>query len=535
MQAAAVLSGSLFMVHSIQTTRKNVGRFEVVVQKRPNAYENMSQLIKLLLRERWRKLELQYGWASRLSVSLLSLMGAWVVAATLSGFLAVSSVHQVAVTSNRLLGVWIIAGILIAKDLTWHARLDRLIFFQLSFAQLYASTLLLGLLNYPLVLGLCILAAATLKNGAGPAVFAGALVGFCLLALIVRLTVSLVRTGLYRSSALNKRVTVLLWTAVALAATLAVLPLFGYDSSGLLPGSAYASVLHSIDPFIHLLQIAVAVPVLAFVDYLVQFEVVYSGTTGPSPLRVTRLSRGRFLLLPGSPSSVLWRIGLLGWLRNRNALLLLIWGGLYGFGYTYFTNSQGQLYYIAFCWMVLIFHGYLRGNLLGIDNRSAWLYYTLAVPVETAIRAKNSALSFLQMLMVAGVLLPPVLRRTPGMTTTVEWVGILSFACCGVLLGEIFGSVFSLLHPEPIERGVLYSGGTTPGAIMVPVLQTLVLAILIVPASLVRRSMGTIQAVALLSSAPVLLWVARTVLLRSWVRNRMIVGRETILQKLMGT
>ena len=524
------------MVHSIQATRKPcVGWLEVAVHKRPNAYQNMSQLIQLLLRERWRRLELQYGWASRLSVSLLSLMGAWVVAAALSRFLEISSIQQVAAASDRLLAVWIIAGILTGKDLTWHARLDRLIFFHLSFAHLYGSTLLLGLLNYPLVLALGLLAATTLKIGAGPAVPIGAVVGFCLLALIVRLIVSLVRTGLYRSNSLSRRVTALLWTAVAIAATVALLPLLGYDSSGLLPGSAYASVLLGIDPFRHLLQIAAAVPVLAFVDYVVQLEVVYSGTSGPAPLRVTRLSRGRFLLLPGSPSSVLWRIGLLGWLRNRNALLLLIWGGLYGFGYTWFTNSQGQIYYIAFCWMVLIFHGYLRGNILGVDNRSAWLYYTLAVPVETAIRAKNSALSFLQMLMVASVLLPAVLRRTPGMTTTVEWVGVMSFACSGVLLGEMFGSVFSLLHPEPIERGVLYSGGTTPGAIMVPVLQTLILALLIVPAVVVRRSLGTVQAVAVLASAPLLLWIVRTVLLRSWVHNRMIGERETILQKLMGS
>ena len=107
-----------------------------------------------------------------------------------------------------------------------------------------------------------------------------------------------------------------------------------------------------------------------------------------------------------------------------------------------------------------------------------------------------------------GVLLSPVLRETQGMTTPIDWIGILSFACCGVLLGEIFGSYFSVLHPEPIERSSLYSGGTTPGAFLVPVLQTVILAVLIVPGASARRNLGDVPAGILFVSVPVVLLVA---------------------------
>ena len=185
--------------------------------------------------------------------------------------------------------------------------------------------------------------------------------------------------------------------------------------------------------------------------------------------------------------------------------------------------------------MVLIFHSYLRGNLLGVDNQATWLYYMLPIRIENTIRAKNSALSFVQMLMVGGVLLSGVLRRPPEMGTLIDWMGILSFVCCGLLLGEIFGSVFSVLHPEPIERSSHYSGGTTPGAFLVPLLQSLILAILIVPGAVTSRYLGSLMTGILFVSVPGLLWLARTAVLRSWVRKKMIMEQETILAKLMGT
>jgi len=326
----------------------------------------------------------------------------------------------------------------------------------------------------------------------------------------------------------------MLWSLiVVVAASAAILELYGTHWD--LPGYQYSSIFLGIQPLEHLVLVIVPVGLLIAADYMVQRDLVFSGINGPLGLRLSRRGAQKFLLRWPTPSSVLWRISLLGWLRNRNALMLLIWGALYGFGYTYFTKAGSQSYFVAFCWMVLIFHSYLRGNLLGVDNKGVWLYYLMPAPIENTIRAKNSSLSFIQMLMVAGVLLPAVLRTTRGMTTLVDWVGILSFALSGILLGEIAGSIFSVLHPEPIERASMYSGGTTPGAFLVPVLQTIVLAILVVPAAVVRRNLNPALAVIVFACVPLILWAARTAFLRTWVRRRMIRQGEVILLKLMGS
>jgi hypothetical protein len=103
------------------------------------------------------------------------------------------------------------------------------------------------------------------------------------------------------------------------------------------------------------------------------------------------------------------------------------------------------------------------------------------------------------------------------------------------LLGEIFGSYFSVLHPEPIERSSLYSGGTTPGAFLVPVLQTVILAILIVPGAVARQNLGVVPAGILFVSVPVVLLVVRNAVLRLWVQRKMIREQESILARLMGT
>jgi hypothetical protein len=190
---------------------------------------------------------------------------------------------------------------------------------------------------------------------------------------------------------------------------------------------------------------------------------------------------------------------------------------------------------MAFAWMGFVFHAYLRGNLLGVDNRAAWLYYMAPLPIDRIIRAKNSSLSALQLVMVAAVLLPAVLRRTPGMTTPIDWAGVLSFALCGVLLGEILGSVYSVLHPQPIDRSSMYSGGTTPGALLVPLIQTISLAVLVFLGALARHSLGALPSLILFALAPATLWIIRGAVLRNWVRKRMLNRREAILRKLMGT
>jgi hypothetical protein len=201
----------------------------------------------------------------------------------------------------------------------------------------------------------------------------------------------------------------------------------------------------------------------------------------------------------------------------------------------YLSKADHEIYYLAFCWMFLIFHAYLRGNLLGVDNRAAWLYYMVPVPPDAIVSAKNSTLTVVQLCMMGAALLPAVLRLTPGMTTVLEWVSVLSFACCGVLVGEIFGSVFSVLYPRPIDRSSMYSGGTTPGALLVPLIQTVILTLLVVAGALARRFLATFPTIALFLLAPVSLWAFRSAVLRLWVRRRMLRQKSAILRKLMSS
>jgi hypothetical protein len=303
----------------------------------------------------------------------------------------------------------------------------------------------------------------------------------------------------------------------------------------LAPGYRYGLILLGIDPFMSLLLIAVPATLLTCADYAVQREVVYSGVTGPAGARTLGSSKGRFLLFRASPGAALWRISLLGWIRHRNALLVLIAGSIYGFTYMYLTKPSHQVYLMAFCWMFLIFHAYLRGNLLGVDNRAVWLYYMLPVPPDAIISAKNSTLTVVQLCMIGAALLPAALGLTTGMTTVLEWVSVLSFACCGVLLGEIFGSVFSVLYPRPIDRSSMYSGGTTPGALLVPLIQSVTLIILVVAGALAGRFLATFPTIVLFVLAPASLWALRSAVLRVWVRRRMLRQKSAILRKLMSS
>jgi len=495
---------------------------------------NLLRLARLLLQERWRKIGNEQSWPARLSACLVLLVGAGLLISTANRALANIPADTISVAASRLVTAWVLAGVLVGKDLTWHTRLERLTFFPLGFLPLYSLALALGFLSFPLLLVLSVIEAAFLPKRAGWLSAPAVLLGFCIIVCYVRLSVSLIRTALYRHNALTPIVRVLLSIVIALIAVALLGSNFDTGPAGLLPGHLYGPVLLGVGPLQNLALMSVPVILLATADYLVQRQVVYSGVAGPSASR-TRKSKSRFLLFHPSPSATLRRISLLGWIRHRNALVALIWGTGYGFTYMYLAKPDRSIYFMAFSWMCFVFHAYLRGNLLGVDNRAVWFYYVSPLPIDTVIRAKNSSLSGLQLVMVGAVLLPALLRRTPGMTTPIEWAGVISFALCGAVLGEILGSVFSVLHPQPIDRSSMYSGGTTPGALLVPLIQTISLAILVLLGALARYSLGTLPTFILFALAPVSLWVIRAAVLRGWVRQRMWRRRESIMRKLMGS
>ena len=63
-----------------------------------------------------------------------------------------------------------------------------------------------------------------------------------------------------------------------------------------------------------------------------------------------------------------------------------------------------------------------------------------------------------------------------GYGETILPIQFVGFAVAAILSGELAGTVFSLLHAEPIDRTAMYSGGLTIGALAIPAIQ-LVLAI----------------------------------------------------------
>ena len=242
-------------------------------------------------------------------------------------------------------------------------------------------------------------------------------------------------------------------------------------------------------------------------------------------------SSGHLVLFHSSCPAPLWRISLLGWFRNRNSVLLLMWGGLYGFCWMYFSRDTGVLDFLMFSWMVQLFHGYLRGNLLGVDQGGAWLYYVFPAPVEKVMRAKNQTLSLLQGSMVFAVLLPGLLHPAHGMAIS-DWLYVVCYAYSSILLGEIVGSFFSVRFPEPIERSSQFSGGTTPGALTVPAVQVAFALVFWLMMGLTRRYLSPAAFWLELIAVPAPLWLVRSFLLPDWIQKTMINDRKAILARL---
>ncbi|MGH9916965.1 MAG: hypothetical protein ACRD63_16960, partial [Pyrinomonadaceae bacterium] len=218
----------------------------------------MFQLIRLLLAERWRKTQVQQAWVAQLSAGIVLLVFAGIFTTFLIRLLNGVSSAQIGLGLNSFLASWIILGVFTGKDFTWHVRLDRLIFFPLSFQRLYALTFILGFLSFPLLLGLSVLEISFWRKNPLSTGWVTTLLGFCLLICIVRLTVSLVRTGLYQTSALSKSIRYLSWGILASIVTLVIMTILRFGIAELLSqylfvGYQFVLVLLGINPWRHLL------------------------------------------------------------------------------------------------------------------------------------------------------------------------------------------------------------------------------------------------------------------------------------------
>ena len=193
---------------------------------------------------------------------------------------------------------------------------------------------------------------------------------------------------------------------------------------------------------------------------------------------------------------------MLGWLRNRAAMLLFLWGLGYGFGYVLMTKPESPMGILGFFWMLSIFHSYLRGNLFGVDRRAAWWYSAIPQGLHGGLAAKNRSLSQLQYVMFSGVLLACVASGQPVFREVPALVALVSCAVTMTTVGEIVGSVTSVRWPDPIERASQYSGGTALGAFVVPLALTIVaLALAVLLAATPARLSASAAALAALGIA----------------------------------
>ncbi|HEX3109761.1 MAG TPA: hypothetical protein VHU41_11765 [Thermoanaerobaculia bacterium] len=416
-------------------------------------------LVRLLLTHRLRSLQRQYGLPVLLTTSAIVAAVVLKLSSIFGHVLAIEPLQRLGPALDSVWVGWLVMGVVTGRDMTWHIRLDRALTFRLPFRRLYLLDTLLAFASVPLLIVFGIVTFYGIRSGWPLRQWPLALIGVVLFVVSVRASVSVVRAVLFSNLGILPRV------AMAVAATV-------FAAARLVPGDRLARTLRGSAGDLGILSLIVLATVA--IDYPALRKTVYSGLIAPRSVGVTTKAR----LLTARPHSIppLWRASLLGWLRNRSALLLFLWGTTYGFAYTYFMNVSGAVDFVLFTWMVLIFHSYLRGNLLGVDNAGFWQYSLLGVPTDRLLQVKNSTLTLLQSIMAGSVLFAAVLRPTSGVTTATDWACLLGFAVAAILSGELAGTVFSILHSEPIDRTSMYSGGLTMGALAIPAIQ-LVLAI----------------------------------------------------------
>jgi len=182
--------------------------------------------------------------------------------------------------------------------------------------------------------------------------------------------------------------------------------------------------------------------------------------------------------------------------------------------------------------MNIVFHCYLRGNLLGIDRGAAWLYYQFPICIERALSSKSLALSFLQGCMIAALFLAGFLRASPHITA-MDWIVAFSYATSAIVFGEVCGFFFTILYPESIDRTSQFEGGLTAGSIGVCALQFAFMVLFFLMARHVRRFWALDYCWGLWLAIPLILYAIRTVVLKTWVHKTMWAKRETILNRLV--
>jgi len=437
----------------------------------------------LLLRERWRRTQKQMSVIGVASVGALMFGFAWIVAEGWRNFPGAGD-DSIALVVRPAWLCWLIAGVVTGRDLFWHPALHKCRALGLSARRSYLLGVPLGFLSAPLLAVAFVVvtrAYATLTDGGGRLLALG--IAFILASQTAMLCISITRNLLLRSEALPARLLILGAAVVLASVASAMWPLFGLMPSQFSVVDLLAASMRDRSwPMLPSVFVAL---LLTLADATIYSVTVHSGLRGdkvfPAAWTDGLRSRPRFWKRGGVHA--LSSIAMLGWLRNRAAMLLFLWGLGYGFGYVFMTEPESPIGILGLFWMLSIFHSYLRGNLLGVDRRAAWWYSAIPQGLHGGLAAKNRSLSQLQYVMFSGVLLACVASGQPVSREVPTLVALASCAVTMTTVGEIVGSVTSVRWPDPIERASQYSGGTALGAFVVPLALTIValaLAVLLI-------------------------------------------------------
>jgi hypothetical protein len=434
---------------------------------------NGMHLILLSIKERWRRSERQVGMVGTASLYLLILIAVYAFASAVHNFPGLSDARlERALVSAWT--AWLVVGALTGRDLFWHAGVDRFRFLGASLRQVYVLQHVLAFLSLPLIsvgAGVAFIWLSRVRAAGQPLALVS--ISLPLLALVARLSISVARAIVMDFDRTDRRKFVVLGTtstAVVIGLLLPVkalsrmhynAPLIGLSLTGSLPSllilASAASLLMAFD--------------FALFKRRVERSLIATGTRGAARVHLTRL----LFFWYGHGAGALVSLALLGFLRNRAALLLFIWGTAYGFGWVYRTKPDTPTSILLYFWMIAMFHSYIRGNLFGVDRRAVWWYFSVPDGAVLGLRAKNYALTLLQGVMFTAVVSAAILRR-PGVFA--RPTVLLALLASGVILiasSQIAGSFTSIFFPEPIERHSQYSGGTAVGALIVPAVSTVLL------------------------------------------------------------
>jgi hypothetical protein len=489
-------------------------------------------LARLLLQDRWRKLNQHYGWVEYGSAGLVLIIFGLLSAASASRFVRQASARDLEMLMSALWISWVLMAAVTGKDLSWRIGLERIrVFPSPGFMRIYISTFVLGFLSFPLLIGLCVIQYwMCLRGGLRFTNVLAALIGYLLFVATARLSGSLGRSVLHFGkylSPLHKRVAALLvlmlaaFTFISFQRPEVGVPHPGTLFGRLISGETHAELIAGMILWCGL---------LLWVDFTLMRVLTYSCVQLMTPgLHLVPCST-MFVFHPFWPGPV-FRIGILGWLRSRTAFMLFLWGGAYSFLWTFYSKPDEVSYFILFTFMNMVFHCYLRGNLLGIDRGAAWLYYRFPVRVERALSSKSLSLSFLQGCMIAALFAAGFLRARP-YVTAMDWIALFSYAVSAIVLGEIGGFFFSILYPESIDRTSQFDGGATAGNIAVGVLQFVFMLFFFQMYRNARRFWALGYYWGLFLAVPLFLCAIRTVVLKTWVSQKMWAQREMILKKL---